>query len=127
VLGNLGRVALSQGEYGRAAALLEEALLLSRDIGTRELVAAGLECLAWVAAARGQSRRAARGCGAAEALREVLGAPLPPDERADHDQAVHAMRTALGEEAFAAAWSAGRALPLEQAIALALEGPADEG
>jgi hypothetical protein len=107
--------------------LLEEALLLSRDIGTRELVAAELECLAWVAAALGQQERAARLCGAAEALREMLGAPLPPDERAGHDQAVHAMRAALGEETFAATWAAGQALPLEQAIALALEGLADEG
>jgi hypothetical protein len=83
--------------------LLEEALLLSRDIGTRELMAAGLESVAWVAAACGQARRAARLCGAAEA-----------------------MRAALGEEAFAAAWAAGRALPLDEAIALALEGHAAE-
>jgi tetratricopeptide (TPR) repeat protein len=119
-LGNLGRVVLSQGDYGRAAALLEEALLLSRDIGTWELVAAGVESLAWVAASCGQARQAARLCGAAEAQREALGAPLPPDERAGHDQAVAAMRAALGEQAFAAAWAAGRALPLEQAIGEAL-------
>jgi hypothetical protein len=31
------------------------------------------------------------------------------------------VRAALGEEAFAAAWTAGRAMPLEQAIAYALE------
>jgi non-specific serine/threonine protein kinase len=114
-------VVLSQGAYERATALLEEALLLSRDIGTRELLALGLESLAWVAAASGQSRRAARLCGAAEALREVLGVPLSPAQRTGHDQAVQAMRATLGEEAFAAAWAAGRALSLEQAVALALE------
>jgi hypothetical protein len=32
------------------------------------------------------------------------------------------LRAALGEEAFAAAWAAGRAMTLEQAIAYALEG-----
>jgi hypothetical protein len=32
------------------------------------------------------------------------------------------VREALGEEAFAAAWAEGRALHLEEAIALALEG-----
>jgi tetratricopeptide (TPR) repeat protein len=37
-------------------------------------------------------------------------------------------RTALGEEAFAAAWAAGRALPLEQAVAEALEeAPINDG
>jgi hypothetical protein len=47
--------------------------------------------------------------------------PLRPDQRAGYDQALQAMLTALGEEAFAAAWAVGRALPLEQAIALALQ------
>jgi hypothetical protein len=31
------------------------------------------------------------------------------------------MRVALGEEGLAAAWAEGRALPLDEAIALALE------
>ncbi|MBV9279724.1 MAG: tetratricopeptide repeat protein [Chloroflexi bacterium] len=117
----LGNVSYMQGDYRRAAALYEESLLLSRDIGARDLVAGSLESLAWVAAARGQSQVAARLGGAAAALREVLGAPLWPDDWAGHDQAVRTMRTALGEEAFAAVWAEGRALPLEQAIALAQE------
>jgi hypothetical protein len=32
-------------------------------------------------------------------------------------------RAALGEEAFTAAWSAGQAMSLQQAVALALEEP----
>jgi hypothetical protein len=40
---------------------------------------------------------------------------------AGHDRAVRAMRDALGEESFATAWAAGRALPLEEAVTLALE------
>jgi hypothetical protein len=35
------------------------------------------------------------------------------------------MQVALGEEAFAAAWAEGRALPLDAMIALALDGHAD--
>jgi hypothetical protein len=65
---NLGNVAYQQVDHGRAAPLLEEALLLGRNIGARALVAGGMECLAWVAAARGQPHRAARLGGAAEAL-----------------------------------------------------------
>jgi hypothetical protein len=42
-----------------------------------------------------------------------------PIEQANYDLA--AVRTALGEEAFAAAWAAGRAMSLEDAIALALD------
>jgi hypothetical protein len=36
---------------------------------------------------------------------------------------VSAVRAALGEEAFAAAWAAGRVMSLEQTVALALEEP----
>jgi hypothetical protein len=126
-LRSLGHVANLQAEYGRAADLLEESLALyaeslvvSRDIGAREQAATGLEGLARVAAAQGQAGRAGRLCGAAEALREALGVPLPPDELTGQDRAVQAMRQALGEEAFAAAWAEGRALPLGEAVVLAL-------
>jgi predicted ATPase/Tfp pilus assembly protein PilF/DNA-binding XRE family transcriptional regulator len=120
-LHNLGHVAYDQGDHGRAAALVGESLLLGRDIGARHLVAASLESLGWVAAARGQAEQAARLAGATVALREILGVPLPPAFRAGHDRAVQAMRAALGEEAFAAAWAEGRTLPLEAAIAAALQ------
>jgi predicted ATPase/transcriptional regulator with XRE-family HTH domain len=119
-LHNLGRLAYTQGEYRRAAALQEEGLLLSSNINARDLVADGLEGLACVAAARRLPQRAALLGGAAETLREALGIPLTPDKRADHEQAVQAIRVVLGEGAFAAAWAEGRALPLDEAIALAL-------
>jgi hypothetical protein len=67
-----------------------------------------------------QLERAARLCGAAAALREAIGAPLSAAERTDFDRTVAAVRAALGEEAFAAVWACGQALPLEQAIAEAL-------
>jgi predicted ATPase/Tfp pilus assembly protein PilF len=121
-LENLGKVARMQGDLGRAAALHEESLLLSREVGSRWLVAISLESLAWVVAARAQAGLAARLSGAVEALREALGVPLPPEQRAGHGQAMQAMRAALGEEAFAATWAEGRAMALHEAIALALEG-----
>ena len=39
-------------------------------------------------------------------------------------QGVAVTRAALGEAAFTAAWAEGRAMPLERAIAYALEAPA---
>ncbi len=60
--------------------------------------------------------RAARLCGAGAALREATGWSLPPAKRAEHDCIVVAARGALGEDAFAAAWVRGYALPLEEAI-----------
>ena len=119
-LSNLGNVAYQQGDYARALALHGESLRLSRDIGARDLMAAGLECLAWVAASHQRLRQAARLGGAAEGLRQALGVPLWPEERAGHERALQAMRATLGEEAFAAIWASGVALAPEQAVAEAL-------
>jgi hypothetical protein len=65
---------------------------------------------------------AAKLFGAAEAVRDALGTPLPPVDQADHDRCLAAVRAALGEDAFAAARAAGHAMDLEQAVAHALEG-----
>jgi hypothetical protein len=85
------------------------------------LLAEGLEVLAWMAAAGGQARRAARLGGAAQALRDALCVPLLPAARADHDRAVRTMREALGEETFVVAWDAGRGMPLDETVALTWE------
>jgi tetratricopeptide (TPR) repeat protein len=121
---DLGLVMQRRGEYRRAAALVAESLRLSRDLGARDQVAHGLETAAWVAAAQGQAHLATCLGGHADALREALGVPVLLEHRASHDQAVRTMRAMLGEAAFVAAWAEGRALPLEEAIALALEGHA---
>jgi hypothetical protein len=59
--------------------------------------------------------------GAAAAARAALGAPQPPLERANVEEAVGAARAALGEVAWAAAYAAGGALSLEEAIAEGLD------
>jgi predicted ATPase/transcriptional regulator with XRE-family HTH domain len=118
---NLGAVAERQGDYGQSTALLQEGLVLCREIGARDEVADILERLSWVAVARGHAFRAVLLGGAAQALWEALSVPLAQEERADHDRAMLAMRAVLGEVGFAAAWAEGRALPLDAAVALALE------
>jgi hypothetical protein len=80
-----------------------------------------LEGVAGVAGAQGQPARAARLFGATDALRAALGLPVRPADRRHYDRDVSAVRAALGAETFAAAWAAGRALSLEQAIAEATE------
>ena len=85
------------------------------------MIARALEGLSHLAGAQGQARRAAGLGGAAEALRELLGARLPPDVRADHEAMARAARATLGDEAFAAVWAAGREAAPEAAIAQALQ------
>jgi len=124
-LSNLGAVAVLQGDYARARTLLEESLTMRRTMGDQPGIAACLEGFACLATAQAKSKiqnpeskitRTVRLAGAATALRETIGATLTLLERTDLDRAIAAARAVLGEEAFEAAWTQGRALTPEQAI-----------
>jgi predicted ATPase/class 3 adenylate cyclase len=119
---NLGALARAQGEYVRAAAHFVESLTIESELGHKPHIPACLEGLAWVAGEQGQPKQAAQLLGAAEALREASGASIPPADHAEYERTVTAVRAQLDAATFAAAWAAGRALSLEQAIAYALEG-----
>jgi tetratricopeptide (TPR) repeat protein len=112
----LAQVEAQQGNATAAQSHLEESLELSREMGDKWLIPWGLEGLASVVAAREESVWAARLWGAAEALRENSSFPMPPVEHSGYEQAVAAVCSELGEEAFATAWSQGRTTPLEQTI-----------
>ncbi len=114
---NLARVLAVQSEAARARVLYQESLVLLRKNGNEWFIPACLEGLAEIAAAQGEPVWAARLWGAAEALRDTLGTPLPPVYRADYDRSVTAARTQFGEQSFAAAWSEGRTMSLEQVLA----------
>jgi hypothetical protein len=88
-------------------------------VGNRWYTAYCLEGLAGVAAVRGEAARAARLFGAAEALRERVGAPLTPTERSLYEGLLAAVLAGLDPHAFAEVWADGRALPLDTAVALA--------
>jgi hypothetical protein len=64
--------------------------------------------------------------GACSRLREDVGRPLPPNERAREEERTAALRAALGQEAFERAWREGRAFTPEAAVQLALERSAEE-
>jgi len=124
VLLKLALVAQKQGDGERAAARYQEGLALYRQAGGtggKLETAACFEACGHLAAAQGQALRAARLLGAAAALREAMGAPLPPVERPEFERSVAAARALLGEEAFAAAWAEGQGMPLERAVRCALE------
>ena len=116
----LGNIASHHGDFTRATGLLTDSLLLRKELGSKLGVAECLERLAGVAGGQGRPERAVRLFGAAEALRQSIGSPLPDAERRDYERDVSAARAALGEEAFAAGWAEGRAMPLEDAIEFAL-------
>jgi len=117
---HLGIVAQHQGALIQAATLCRQSLVLFWEVGDKRRVAKCFEALARVAATQGQPEQAAQLFGAAEALREDIGAPLPPHDRSDHDRYVRSVRARLGKRASAAAWVAGRAMSAEEAVKYAL-------
>ena len=117
----LGIVVRDHGDYERSAALVQESVhLLKGGVGKLSL-ARYLESLAAVGSGRGSMDQATRLLASASAAREVMGTPLPPCDRVDHDQRLATLRAGLGK-VFSAAWIAGRGLPVEQAIGEALGG-----
>jgi hypothetical protein len=120
-------VARRHGQLAQAGARYREALALAQEYGDPWAMAIGLEGLAMDAAAVGavgQRVRAVRLLGAAAAVRDAIGAPLPPHERAELEAESQPTRAALGEDAWHAALAAGRAMSLEEAVREAL-GEAD--
>ena len=91
--------------------------MAARGVDDKGLVPSCLEGLAGVVAAQGEPTWSAQLWGAAESLREVIGSPIPPVECADYERAVATARTQFGEKAFASAWSEGRTMTPEQALA----------
>jgi tetratricopeptide (TPR) repeat protein len=129
-----GHLALAEGNTSAASACYSEALALFAGLPSwneqrgRAGVAACLEGLAG-AVARFDSARAARLYGATAQLRALIGQAalnefdlnyaLPANRAADQ-LTLAAVRAALDDTAFDAAWHAGQALTLEQAIIEAL-------
>jgi non-specific serine/threonine protein kinase len=87
-------------------------------LGERWHMALCLEAIAALCP-RADPEAVARLLGAAEALAEGAGFALPPRPAAAHARTVAAVRARLDDGAFAAAWAAGRSLPLAQAVAAA--------
>jgi hypothetical protein len=118
---SLGWVATHRGELKQATALEREALRLFWALGNKRRCAEAFESLAMTAAVAGEAQWSARLLGVVAGVRETIGAPQSEALRKDMDQTVVGAQVALGEETWAAAFAAGQALSLEEAIAEALQ------
>ena len=102
-----------------AGALLVEALDRHRAVGDTRGLAQCLEAAGGVLGARGRGDAGARLLGAAAECRQRLAAPLPDEDRADHDAALHAVRRDIGPEPAEQAFAEGRGLRPDEAADLA--------
>jgi predicted ATPase/DNA-binding SARP family transcriptional activator len=117
----LGMVAYIEQDDERAQRLFLESLEIAAETDGLNTVPLSVEWLAGIAARQRQPVRAARMLGGADAVRETIHIVVPPLERPYYDSIVAAVRAQLPAATFDALWQAGRRLPLDHLIALALE------
>jgi DNA-binding CsgD family transcriptional regulator len=127
-LGSMGFIVLDGDGPAQAATIFEEALRTLRTLKDRVGIFHCLLGAASVTGLRGEPARAARLWGAAEALGETAAVPVVPliGSRYDYEGHLDTARSRLGQEAFEAAWTEGRAMSPEEAIEYALATPAPE-
>jgi predicted ATPase/DNA-binding SARP family transcriptional activator len=117
----LGWVAQSLGDLERAAALHGEGLDLWVRLENVWGITLALQGIAALAGLAGRPERAAPLLGAAESLRDDGGFAVWPTVRRECERDLEALRRALGADAFSAAWTEGRAMTQDQAVACARE------
>lgn len=118
---NFGSFMKLQGDNTAALSLSREGLALFAELRDKRAIAEALEAIASLSPKNQDGVYSARLWGAASALRDSTGAVKQAIRRPEMERDQAGVREAMGETAFTAAWDQGRALPVEEAIAYALE------
>jgi DNA-binding CsgD family transcriptional regulator len=116
------RVAVAQGEPEQAERDAHEALARAAEVEAYLYIPDILECLGMLAGRAGSQREAARLYGAAEAIRQRMGAVRFKVYDAGYETLVTRLRDTMGETDFESFWAEGAALSTEEAIAYAQRG-----
>jgi predicted ATPase/DNA-binding SARP family transcriptional activator len=121
-LDGLAWVAYLERRWEAAEAHARESLRLGQQIGMKLAILDDLLCLAGIAAATGDAPRAARLAGAAEHQHSLVS-PLPTLADAGfHKASIETAKESCDPETWDQARSAGRAMSLDEAAELALQG-----
>ena len=113
------------GDHATARARWREALRMRQELGDKAEIGDSLEGLAALAAAARRPWRALRLAGAAAAARRAAGRQQRLPDRERLARWLEPARRVLPSEAAAAAWAEGQTMPLEQAVAYALDDAPD--
>ena len=125
VLAHMGYNALQLGELARANQSFEEGLRGFKKAGNITGVVYTLEGFARLAVLQNQPAQAAQLFAWVDDMREKIGNIRSPFEQVGIDRDLATIRSQLDEAAFAEAQAAGRAMSMDEAIALALESTHD--
>jgi predicted ATPase/class 3 adenylate cyclase len=122
-LGNLGAVALDEGKYEEARSYLLESVMLFKEIGDTRGLVDNLENLVGLASQTGHYERALLMAGAAEALREELGAPQSGPEKERYERFLGLARAEADAATCDEQWAKGKAMAqeIERVITYAVE------
>ena len=116
-----GSLARAEGRHAEARDLLHGALRRLHRRGEGALLRSAV-CQAGLAeVARGAPARGVTLLAAGAGAEGLIGTVHVPQVRAEAPGFLERARAALGEAGYAAAWAEGRAIPLEQTVAYALE------
>lgn len=119
-LGNLGALEVLEGNIPEAVSLLRESLEIAYKRGDKYLAPYELVWLGRVAFAQGNPSRASTLFAAARAQFDATGLALDPDEAPEYERGLAAIRGALDDASFSAAWTHGVKMSLDEAVAFAL-------
>lgn len=117
-------VSLASGDLTRAGQLYRESLLALRRDMSVFWTARGMQLLAFVISQLGEMRRFAFLMGAAEAVREKIGAGLFGHDRDRLEAAIDRARESLGVDDLEAEWKRGRAASLDDVLQIAIDASA---
>jgi tetratricopeptide (TPR) repeat protein len=118
---NLAAVACFQRDYKAARLYALESLKISEELGDKINTGIALGIFAALAVAAGEMEKAARFFGAAQAIYDATGYKSDKVDQIFFDRYTEEARAAIGEEAFEAAFSEGKAMRLKKAVATARE------
>jgi predicted ATPase/class 3 adenylate cyclase/DNA-binding CsgD family transcriptional regulator len=116
------RIAVAEGNREEAECDAHDALACAVSCGVYLHLADIFECLADLASNTGHQLEAARLFGAGEAFRQRMGTVRFKLHQAGYESSVAALRDAMEDKEFEAAWAEGAALSTEEAIAYAQRG-----
>jgi predicted ATPase/class 3 adenylate cyclase/DNA-binding CsgD family transcriptional regulator len=116
------QVAIAAGDLDQTQRDAHDALARASELGAHLPIPDILECLAVLADQDGSTREAARLLGAAHMIRQRMGLVRFKAHDARYQAPVAALREAMGEKDFDAAWVEGSAMSTEEAISYAQRG-----
>ena len=111
-----GYLFLMQNDLPAAREDIVESLTLQREIRDLRFGAMALEVCAWLAVEEGDPLRAARLLGVVAAMREAIGAPIPPIIQLDYDRYLPLARAQVDLAAWDEAWATGMNTTFEEAV-----------